>query len=109
MTPKVQSILSYLGILWLIAYFVGKEQRDSFSIYHLKQGLGLLVLAILFNIAVYVLSIFSATLGVLVSYAGILFFIIMIVGIINVANEVKKPLPVIGKLFEDKFDFIDKK
>lgn len=49
MTPKVQSILSYLGILWLIAFFAGKDQRNDLSKYHLKQGLGLFITAVAFN------------------------------------------------------------
>ncbi len=50
MLPKVQSILSYIGILWLVAFFAGKEERNDLSRYHLKQGLGLSIVAILFII-----------------------------------------------------------
>lgn len=108
MTPKVQSILAYIGILWLIAFFAGKNERNRLSAYHLKQGLGLWITSILFNIAIYVVIMLVPTLATVISIVGILFLILMIFGIINAANEVSKPLPVIGKLFEDKFDFIDK-
>lgn len=107
MNPKTQSILSYLGIFWLIAYFAGKKERNDFSRYHLKQGLGLLLLLVLFNVAVRLISMISSSLGSIISYAGILILIIMIIGIINAANEVKKPLPLVGKTFENKFPFLD--
>lgn len=108
MTPKVQSILSYLGILWLVAFFAGKEERTDLSKYHLKQGLGLLIVAVIFNIGAGIILMIIPSLATIISVFGIVFLILMILGIITAANEVKKPLPVIGKLFEDKFDFIDK-
>jgi|SRR5690606_4417238 len=107
MNSKTQSILSYLGILWLAAYFGGKEKRDSLSTYHLKQGLGLLVFVILVNIALNIVIMIVPALGVPLSFVSIIFLILIVFGIINAANEVQKPLPVIGKWFEDKFDFIN--
>lgn len=106
MTPKVQSILSYIGILWLVAFFAGKDERNDLSRYHLKQGLGLWVIATLFNLAAYIVVMLIPAMAILLSLAGIIFLILMVFGIINAANEVRRPLPVIGKLFEDKFGFI---
>ena len=106
MTPKVQSILSYIGILWLVAYFGGKQERNDLSKYHLKQGLGLWIIAVIFNIAIYIVVMIVPSLAVILSALSLIFLILMIFGIINAANEVRKPLPVIGKMFEDKFDFI---
>ena len=107
MTPKVQSILSYIGILWLVAYFGGKQERNDLSRYHLKQGLGLWIIAVIFNIAIYIVVIIIPSLAVILSTFSIIFLILMIFGIINAANVVKKPLPLIGKIFEEKFDFIN--
>ena len=106
MTPKVQSILSYIGILWLAAYFGGKQERNDLSRYHLKQGLGLWIITVIFNIAIYIVVMIVPSLAVILSALSLIFLILMIFGIINAANEVRKPLPVIGKIFEDKFDFI---
>ena len=108
MTPKVQSILSYIGILWLVAYFGGKQERNDLSRYHLKQGLGLFITAVVFNIAISFIVMIVPSLAVILSALSLIFLILMIFGIINAANEVRKPLPVIGKMFEDKFDFIGK-
>lgn len=108
MTPKVQSILSYLGILWLVAFFAGKEERNDLSRYHLKQGLGLFIIAIVFNIVVGIVLMILPSLASVISLLSIAVLILMVLGIITAANEVKKPLPVIGRFFEDKFNFIDK-
>jgi len=108
MSAKLQSILSYLGILWLVAFFAGKEERNDLSRYHLKQGLELFVVAIIYNIILGIALAILPSLAAILGMVGIAFLVLMVLGIITAANEVKKPLPLIGKLFEDKFDFIDK-
>ena len=108
MSSKTQSILAYLGILWLIAYFGGKEKRDALSTYHLRQGLGLLLAAILINVCLSVVIMLFPALSTPLSLVSVVFLILMIFGIINAANEVRKPLPLIGKLFESQFPFLDK-
>lgn len=107
MAPKTQSILSYLGILWLIAYLAGKSRRNDISSYHLKQGFGLILVGIIFNTVLIIIRFVSPTIAGLVGYAGLVFLILMIFGVIHAINGVKKPLPVIGKSFENQFDFID--
>ena len=108
MNPKLQSVLSYLGILWLIAFFAGKDQRNDLSRYHLRQGLGLFIIAVIFNLTAGIVITLVPSLTIIISVIGFAFLLFMVFGIINAVNEVHKPLPVIGKLFEDKFDFIDK-
>ncbi|MGG5210615.1 DUF4870 domain-containing protein [Chryseobacterium sp. MIQD13] len=106
MNNKTLSIVSYITIIgWLIAYFSGKEKADSLLKYHLKQSFGLIIVAILFNIILGVLVSIVPGLSFL-SFIGLIFFVMLVIGIINAANEVQKPLPVIGKMFEDKFSFI---
>ncbi len=107
MNGKTQSILSYLGILWLVAFFAGKDTRDDLSKFHLKQGLGLLILGIIFNIIVTIITFISPSIAMLLSYFGLVFLIFMIIGIIHAVNEVKKPLPLVGPMFEKQFDFLN--
>ena len=106
MNNKTLSIVSYITLIgWLIAYFSGKEQADSLLKYHLRQSLGLLITGCIFNVVCAVLIAIIPSLGFL-SYVGYAFFAIMVFGIINASNEVQRPLPVIGKLFEGQFAFI---
>lgn len=106
MNSKVQSILSYLGVLWLIAYFAGKNERDDFSRYHLKQGLGLFLVSIALNLLSSIIVLIAPKLVFVIGLLALFLFIVLVIGIIHAVNEVKKPLPFIGKIFEDKFGFI---
>ena len=106
MDNKTVSIVSYITIIgWLIAYLVGKDKLDALSKYHLRQSLGLAIVAFIFGIVINILVVISPFLGML-GIVNIAFLILMIIGIINANSEQMKPLPIIGKYFEDKFSFI---
>lgn len=98
---KVYGILGYLGILFLVPLLAGKTE---FSKFHANQGLILfiaeIILGVLIGITVGVLSllgIVGLVLGSIVSGAlGLVIFVMVIMGIINAANDEMKPLPVIG-------------
>lgn len=96
------SILSYIGILWLIPLLV--EKNDKVVRFHVNQDIVLFIFDIIGSIAVGILSaIFVfipviSFLGVVIaSLFGILCFVLMIIGIVNAANKSEKPLPIIGK------------
>lgn len=106
MNNKTFSIVSYITLIgWLIAYFGGKENADDLLKYHLRQSLGLGITAFLYGIVMNIIIVILPVLAIL-SFVSILFFVLMIIGIINANNGEKKPLPFIGKIFEDKFPFI---
>lgn len=95
------SILSYIGILWLIPLLVEKNDK---VVRFVNQGIVLFIFDIIGSIAVGILSdIFVfipviSFLGVVIaSLFGILCFVLMIIGIVNAANKSEKPLPIIGK------------
>ncbi|AZB01634.1 DUF4870 domain-containing protein [Chryseobacterium joostei] len=105
MDNKTLSIVSYITVFgWLVSFILGKEKPNSLLKYHLKQSLGLVIFSIALSIIINILFIVTnlEILGIL----GFLPLILAIVGIINAANEIEKPLPIIGKMFEDKFSFI---
>lgn len=91
---KAITFLSYLGILALVPLLAKKESK--FAQFHAKQGL---VLAIAVAVAFWVsgvipfLGFFLLTPAV--SIGGI---VLMIIGLINVANGEMKELPIIGEL-----------
>jgi len=107
MNNKTLSIVSYITIVgWIIAYVTGKDKMDSLLRYHLKQSLGLAIVSILFSVALNILAMIVPALGILgVLSLGIL--VLWVLGIINAANGAQKPTPLVGKMFEDKFSFID--
>lgn len=111
MDKKTLSIISYITIIgWLIAYFSykGKLDKSSLEKYHLKQSLGIGVLGVLNFVAEAILTtLISHSFGIVFTVTGIIIFVLWIIGIINAAKEEEKPLPIIGSLFVDKFNFID--
>lgn len=105
MNNKTLSIVSYITpIGWLVSFFTGKENADSLLKYHLRQSFGLLIFSIILSIILNILM--SITSMYFLGYISIINLVLMIIGIINAANEVEKPLPIIGKMLEDKFSFI---
>lgn len=105
MNNKSLSILSYITLIgWLIAYFTGKDQANDLLKYHLRQSLGLLIAGLLLSIGLNILMAITSLYSL--GYLSLVVLVLLIIGAINAANEVKKPLPVIGKMFENKFSFI---
>lgn len=120
---KLFSILSYIGILWLIGMLVNPEKTDSKVRFHVGQGIILsiadvavgIVSAILnaiirgifrtevtflgYGTGVYTVSTIGTVLTTLISLAGTAAIIFLLVkGILNVTQNKQEPLPVIGNL-----------
>ncbi|MEZ0183120.1 hypothetical protein B0A75_04505 [Flavobacterium oncorhynchi] len=108
MSRKTISIISYLTLVgWVISFLVYHNGgRSSFAQYHLKQSFGLGVLSAALGCAF--IPIFSinpviSTFFTVFSF-GILVF--LIAGIVNAVNQKRKPIPLIGSMFVDRFNFI---
>lgn len=105
---KVISILAYLGFLVLVPIFGAKNSK--FARFHANQGLILFLAEIIWQIVIRILSaVISGVISLtplwvfsfvpsLLNLTNLLFFIPMIMGIINVTNGQAKELPLIGKL-----------
>lgn len=88
----LMSILAYFGLLVLIPYFNEDARKDEFTKFHIKQGLVLLVVEIVF----FILSIFLSFLGFFLTLIGFGISVLAIIGIINVATGKMKPVPIVG-------------
>ncbi len=90
---KAITFLSYLGVLALVPLLAKKD--SEFAQFHAKQGT---VLFVVWFIASYVAGIVPVIGHGLVWPAVSIFGLVLtIMGLINVANGVKKELPVIGE------------
>ncbi|MBO9673142.1 MAG: DUF4870 domain-containing protein [Sphingobacteriaceae bacterium] len=108
MDNKTLSIISYITLIgWLVAYFTGKDKADALLKYHLRQSLGIAIVSIIFNILFTIIASIVPSLSFL-GFVGYAFVILWIIGIINAANGALKPIPLIGKWFEDKSSFVGK-
>ncbi len=98
------SVLAYYGILFFVPLVAYKDSK--FARFHAGQGLNVLLFSIGYSIVSGILTaIFSAisfglgaAIGGLLSLGGIFFFVVMIMGIVNVCKGEMKPLPVIGNI-----------
>lgn len=96
---KVNGVLSYLGILWLVPFLTTRDkEKDEYTLCHLKQGFGLLLL----NIAIQIVARIVPLLG----FLGLVGLILMIIGIINACKGEAKELPLIGGLAKSVTSFI---
>ncbi len=120
---KLFSILSYIGILWLIGLLVNPEKGDSKVRFHVGQGIILtiadavigIVMGIIsaiingifrteitilgYGTGVYETSAVATVLTTIISLAGWVLIVFLVVkGIMNVVNKKQEPLPIIGKL-----------
>jgi uncharacterized membrane protein len=94
---KVMGILSYLGPLWLVPLLAAKD--SPFAKYHCNQGLVLILTAVAVWIVNMVL-VFIPIIGWLLMFClSIGLLVLCVMGIINAANGVCKPLPLIGDRF----------
>lgn len=109
MNKKVTGILSYLSILWLVAWFAGDKKNTKF---HLSQGFTMMVLELIAAVVLFVLGFVVGLLGfipvvskilgivltILSSAVGLCFLVLIVLGIMAVCNDQDKELPVVGKI-----------
>lgn len=94
---KVIGILSYLGLLWIVAYIIYNNKKSEYNIFHLRQGLGLLIVGIA-NMIIGAIPFIGWLISLIVFFAIIAF---MIIGIMAAANGEQKELPLIGKFISE--------
>ncbi|GAA0560335.1 DUF4870 domain-containing protein [Chitinophaga japonensis] len=109
MNNKTLAIVAYITIIgWVIAYvqYRNNQEKTPLLRYHLEQALGVFIASIVLSIAIGIVTAVIPSLATVLSIAGLLPLILLILGIITASNEACKPVPVIGKLFENKFSFL---
>lgn len=100
---KTIAIIAYITIIGLIIAFVmNNDKKNSFAAYHLRQSLGLGVT----GLALSVINVIPI-LGWLISILGSVFLLILwIMGLISALNGKEKPVPVLGKKYQEWFKTI---
>ena len=87
---KVMGILAY--IIFFIPMLAAKDSR--FAMYHANQGLVLFLFSLIGQAVGYVIPVIGWF--IILPLIGIACLVFAIMGIINAANGVMKPLPLIG-------------
>ena len=91
----LMGVLSYLGILSLIPFFL--KDQSAFVRYHAVRGLNLFLLELIASVAAWIVGLALSGVGTLLSWiVSVAALAFAIIGIVNVANHEKKDLPLIG-------------
>lgn len=90
--PKAFAILGYIIPLLFFIPLLTEAKNNPAAKFHANQQLNLL----LFWVAINVLAMIPILGWILYPFAVIAGFILMIIGIMNVAKDQQKPLPLIG-------------
>ena len=97
---KGMSILSYIGILFLIPYLA--EKNNKFVRFHAIQGFILsFIYSAAYGIVCAILALIPIIGWILIGLLGLVpvgFFVLYVWGIVNVCNGKAKELPVVNKL-----------
>lgn len=99
-SDKTIAIIAYLTLIGLIIAFVmNKDKKEAFGAYHIRQCLGLCVC----GVGLFIIGMVPI-LGWILSMLGSLFMIYLwIMGLMNALNGNMKPIPFVGKKFEEWF------
>ncbi|QXU42283.1 DUF4870 domain-containing protein [Pedobacter sp. D749] len=109
MKQKTIAIVAYITLIgWIISYLEFKKstEKSSLANYHLRQSLGIIITSILLSVLSSVILALIPSLGFVFYLILLLPFILMLLGIVTANNGLEKPVPLIGKVFERKFNFI---
>ena len=98
--PKTIAVIAYLTVIGLvIAFILNNENKNTFATYHIKQSLGLTVI----SLGLFIVGMLPI-LGWIISFLGSIFLLVLwIIGLVNAINNNTKPVPILGKYFEDWF------
>ena len=101
---KLLAFLCYCPGIILIGILIVllSKKEDRYAVYHAKQGLVLLLGAIIVSFACGIIP--GIGWFVFFPIAELVIFVLMVIGIINAFSGELKPLPIIGQ-FADKFNF----
>lgn len=99
---KTAAIISYISVFGtIIAFIMNYNKRNSFTSFHIRQMIGLVLLAMINKYIVY------DFLGSTVSYfTFILIAILWVIGFMGVLKGEEKLVPYVGKQFQTWFQNI---
>jgi uncharacterized membrane protein len=108
MKNKTMAIVAYITIIgWIISYLEFKKSPEKSKLvnYHLGQSLGLIIASVLLSVLSSIILAIIPALGMVFYLILLLPVVLLLLGIVTASNELEKPVPLIGKIFEGKFNF----
>jgi uncharacterized membrane protein len=111
MTKKTMAMVAYITIIgWVVAYLSYKKDTEKSSLvnYHLGQSMGVLITYVILSAVSFILLSFLPFLATVFYVVLFIPFVLLLFGIVAASNEVERPVPLIGKIFEGWFNFSSK-
>lgn len=108
MKQKTIAVVAYITIIgWIISYLEFKKSKEKSALanYHLGQSMGIIMTSVLLSILSSIILAIIPALGLIFYLILLLPFILMLLGIVTANNGLEKPVPLIGRIFERKFNF----
>jgi len=98
---KTIAIISYITFIGtIIAYVMNNDKKNPFAAFHIRQMIGLSILALINS---FVIARFSSWASGII---GILLFVLWIIGFIGAIQGEEKKVPLLGDQFQDWFKSI---
>lgn len=98
---KVMGILAYIGFLFIVPLLAAKDSK--YARFHANQGLILFIVEFVWGIVYGILAVVLTAIGLgilatILALVNLVFFALMIIGIINACKGTATVLPVIGNI-----------
>jgi uncharacterized membrane protein len=109
MDAKTISWVSYITLIgWIVAFvqYGSMNPKSSLATFHLRQSFGIMVTGFGLYIALIILSIALPLMSLLFTVVWIVVLVLWILGLIAAFNGEEKPVPVLGPMYQQWFQFI---
>jgi uncharacterized membrane protein len=109
MDGKTTAWVSYITLIgWIIAFVThnNANPKSSLATFHIRQSFGLFLTSIAVYVAFWVMVFIVPLLSFLLTIVWIALFVFWLMGLIAALNGEEKPLPVVGPLYQQWFQFI---
>jgi uncharacterized membrane protein len=106
---KTVAIVAYITLVgWIVALILHGNAKSSLGAYHLRQMLGLMILAVgttIIRIPLLFIPFLGWGINLGISVGLLVFWIL---GLVSSVNAEEKPIPLLGELFQKWFAAIGK-
>jgi uncharacterized membrane protein len=109
MDAKTISWVSYITIIgWIIAFvqYGNTNPKSSLATFHLRQSFGIVVTSFVLYFGLMILSFAVPFMSLLFSVVWLVVLVLWILGLIAALNGEEKPVPVLGPMYQQWFQFI---
>lgn len=101
---RTVAVLTYITIIgFIVALILHSSKKTALGGFHLRQGLGLLVTAIVLAVGGIILMMIPVIGWLALLAAWICFFIMWLMGLIAAATGQQKPAPILGEQYQKWF------